>query len=153
MTMTRFPRAEVDAAITSTDAGDYGAQAQVVLAAEVEALRLQYRTVLRCPDHGIVMYAAPDRDALECWHCNEGGRLRSLVEATGHEVSILQQQVQLERGHAEHARSELQEVRARLHRLMAALDQAHECLSFGDGVGMVEALASVKEGGSEDGHR
>lgn len=82
MTARRYTRSEVDAALTETERNATTPHGQIVLAAEVLALRVQYRSVMRCPAHNSRM-AVGARGQFECWRCTEGARLeRQVIELT-----------------------------------------------------------------------
>lgn len=77
--LRRYTKAEVDAALDQVEHGHLTSHAVLVLAGEVQALRLQYRSVLRCTVHNCRMFVATGGHGFTCWRCLEGARLESAV--------------------------------------------------------------------------
>jgi len=76
----RYDPIEVAEALRCCVRGIFTPHDQLVLGGEVVALREQAMTAMVCPEHAIIMYIAPGSEKLQCWHCNEGRRLREEVD-------------------------------------------------------------------------
>lgn len=79
MTLKRYTKPEVDAALEETERNATTPHGQIVLAGEVHALRLQYRAVGRCTVHNCRMQIQAGGTRFECWRCTEELRLEAKV--------------------------------------------------------------------------